>query len=168
MPSAVMLFAFALGASTFTGPLGDGLLHGLKLVTVAVVARAVRGMARALTPDRQRAAIALAAVLIVVCFGRASGQMAAIAFGVLAGIWLCRGPDAAIQGHLAFPVTRRAGIAACVLFSLLLLGISMLVTLTGSTQHAMFASFYRSGALVFGGGHVVLPLLQAEKATPGW
>jgi chromate transporter len=167
MPSAVMLFAFALGTSTFTGPLGDGLLHGLKLVTVAVVAQAVWGMARALTPDRQRAAIALAAVLIVVCFGGASGQMAAIAFGVLAGMWLCRGPHTFIQGHLAFPVTRRAGIAACVLFALLLLGIPMLVTLMGSTQLALFASFYRSGALVFGGGHVVLPLLQAEMVTPG-
>jgi chromate transporter len=167
MPSAVMLFAFALGASTFTGPLGDGLLHGLKLVTVAVVAQAVWGMARALTPDRQRAAIALVAVFIVVSFGGASGQMTAIAFGVLAGMWLCRGPDAAIQGHLAFPVTRRAGIAACVLFALLLFGIPMLVTLTGSTQLALFASFYRSGALVFGGGHVVLPLLQAEMVTPG-
>jgi chromate transporter len=118
MPSAVMSFAFASGASTFTGPLGDGLLHGLKLVTVAVVAQAVWGMARALTPDRQRAAIALAAVLIVVSFGGASGQVAAIAFGVLAGMWLCRGPNTAIQGHLAFP--SRAGpvsLRACCLHS---------------------------------------------------
>ena len=117
LPSAVMLFAFALGASTFSGRLADGLLHRLKLVAVAVVAQAVWGMARALTPDRQRAAIALAAVLIVVFAGGASGQIAAIAFGVLAGMWLCRGPHTAIQGHLAFPVTRRAGIAACVLFA---------------------------------------------------
>jgi chromate transporter len=168
MPSAIMLFAFASGASAFTGRLADGLLHGLKLVTVAVVAQAVWGMARHLTPDRQRAAIALVAGIIVVAFGGASGQMAAIAFGVLAGMWLCRGLDNAIQGHLTFPVTRRAGIAACVLFALLLLGIPMLVTLTGSTQLALFASFYRSGALVFGGGHVVLPLLQAEMVTPDW
>jgi chromate transporter len=168
MPSAIILFAFASGASAFTGRLADGLLHGLKLVTVAVVAQAVWGMARHLTPDRQRVAIALVAGIIVVAFGGASGQMAAIAFGVLAGMWLCRGPDNAIQGHLTFPVTRRAGIAACVLFALLLLGIPTLVTLTGSTQLALFASFYRSGALVFGGGHVVLPLLQAEMVTPGW
>jgi chromate transporter len=168
MPSAIMLFAFASGASAFTGRLADGLLHGLKLVTVAVVAQAVWGMARHLTPDRQRAAIALVAGIIVVAFGGASGQIAAIAFGVLAGMWLCRGPHTFIQGHLTFPVTRRAGIAACVLFALLLFGIPMLVTLTGSTQLALFASFYRSGALVFGGGHVVLPLLQAEMVTPGW
>jgi chromate transporter len=167
MPSAILLFAFASGASAFTGRLADGFLHGLKLVTVAVVAQAVWGMARHLTPDRQRAAIALAAVIIVVSFG-AIGQLAAIAFGVLAGIVLCRGPYTGIQGHLTFPVTRRAGIAACALFTLLLLGIPVLVTLTGSKQLLLFDAFYRSGALVFGGGHVVLPLLQAEMVTPGW
>ena len=168
MPSAIILFVFALSAAAFTGPLAEGILHGLKLVAVAVVAQAIWGMARSLTPDGPRAGIALGAVMIVVFFGGSIGQMAAIALGALAGLWLCRGQQTPVLGHLSFPVTRRAGIAAFVLFAALLLGTPVLVTLTGSQQLALFDSFYRSGALVFGGGHVVLPLLQAEMVAPGW
>lgn len=169
LPSAAILFAFALGAASFTGSLAEGLLHGLKLVAVAVVAQAIWGMARSLTPDRQRAAIALVAIMIVVFFGGSISQMAAIALGALAGLWLCRGQHtAAIKGRLTLPITRRAGIAAFVLFTLLLLGIPLLVTLTGSKQLSLFGSFYRSGSFVFGGGHVVLPLLRAEMVAPGW
>ncbi|GAB3540526.1 chromate efflux transporter [Noviherbaspirillum agri] len=168
MPSALILFAFALGAAAFTGPLAEGFLHGLKLVAVAVVAQAIWGMARNLTPDRQRAAIALGAIMMVVFVGGSIGQMAAIALGALAGVWLCRGQQAVVHGHLTFPITRRAGIAALALFTVLLLGIPMLVTITGSKQLALFDSFYRSGSLVFGGGHVVLPLLRAEMVVPGW
>lgn len=167
LPSAIALCAFALGATAFTGPLAEGFLHGLKLVAVAVVAQALWGMAGNLTPDRQRAAIALGAVLIVIFFGAAIGQMAAIALGALAGVWLCRGQYAPAHGQLVFPVTRRAGIAAVVLFATLLIGVPVLVTLTGNQQLALFDAFYRSGALVFGGGHVVLPLLEAEMVTPG-
>lgn len=168
MPSAIILFAFALGAAAFTGPLAAGFLHGLKLVAVAVVAQAIWGMVRSLTPDRQRAAIALAAIMSVVFIGGSIGQMAAIALGALAGVWLCRGQHAAVQGHLAFPISRRTGMAALALFSVLLLGVPMLVALTGSEQLSLFDSFYRSGSLVFGGGHVVLPLLRAEMVVPGW
>ncbi|MGF6272533.1 chromate transporter [Massilia sp. UYP11] len=167
MPSAIVLAAFALGAAAFTGPLAEGFLHGLKLVAVAVVAQAIWGMARSLTPDRQRAAIALGAVLIVVFHGGAIGQIAAIAMGALAGLWLCRGQHVPTHGHSAFPITRRAGIAAIVLFAALLIGLPVLVTLTGNQQLSFFDAFYRSGALVFGGGHVVLPLLEAEMVTPG-
>lgn len=167
MPSAIVLCAFALGATAFTGPLAEGFLHGLKLVAVAVVAQAIWGMAGNLTPDRQRAAIALGAVLIVIFFGGSIGQMAAIALGALAGVWLCRGQYVAAHGELVFPVTRRAGIAAVVLFVTLLIALPVFVTLTGNEQLALFDSFYRSGALVFGGGHVVLPLLEAEMVTPG-
>jgi len=168
MPSAAILLAFSLGASAFTSPLAQGLVHGLKLVAVAIVAQAVWGMVRSLTPDRQRAAIALVAMVTVVVFGGAIGQMAAIALGALAGVWLCRGQHPVVHGHLAFPISRRAGTAAFVLFAILLLGIPLLVTLTGSEPLSLFESFYRSGALVFGGGHVVLPLLQAEMVAPGW
>lgn len=168
MPSAIVLFAFALGATAFTGPLAEGFLHGLKLVAVAVVAQAIWGMARSLAPDGPRTGIALAAVMIVIFFGGSIGQMAAIALGALAGFWLCRGQYTAVHGHLTFPVTHLAGIAAFVLFAVLLLGIPVLVTLTGSQQLSLFDSFYRSGSLVFGGGHVVLPLLRTEMVAPGW
>ncbi|MGA9089863.1 MAG: chromate transporter, partial [Bradyrhizobium sp.] len=109
MPSALILFAFAMGAAAFTGPLAEGFLHGLKLVAVAVVAQAIWGMARTLTPDRARAAIALAAIAIVVWFAGSLAQIAAIALGACAGLWLCRGEAAPVSGHLNFPVTRLAG-----------------------------------------------------------
>ena len=169
MPSAIILFAFALGATAFTGPFAEGVLHGLKLVAVAVVAQAIWGMARSLTPDRERAAIALAAVAIVVFIGGSFGQIGAIALGALAGLRLCRGDGgSAATGQLRFSVARQHGIAALVLFAVLFLITPLVAAKTGSQGLALFDAFYRSGALVFGGGHVVLPLLQAEVVTPGW
>jgi chromate transporter len=168
MPSAVILFAFAIGAAVFTGPVAEGFLHGLKLVAVAVVGQAVWGMTRSLTPDRARAGIALAAIAIVVSFAGSFAQIAAIAFGAGAGLWLCRGETAPVSGHLNFPVTRSAGGVALALFAALLLLSPVVTATTGSHALAMFDAFYRSGALVFGGGHVVLPLLQAQVVTPGW
>ncbi len=168
MPSAIILFAFALGATAFSGPLADGVLHGLKLVAVAVVAQAIWGMARSLTPDRERAAIALAAVAIVVFIGGSFGQIGAIALGAVAGLWLCHGDGPTATGRLGFSVSRRHGIAALVLFAVLFLVTPLVAAQTGSQGLALFDAFYRSGALVFGGGHVVLPLLQAEVVTPGW
>lgn len=168
MPSALMLLAFALGASAFTGPVAEGFLHGLKLVAVAVVAQAIWGMSRALTPDRARAGIALAAVAIVVLFVGSFGQIAAISLGACAGLWLCRGEVAPVSGHLNFPVTRRGGLIALVLFAALLLIPPVIAAATSSQGLALFDAFYRSGAFVFGGGHVVLPLLQAQVVAPGW
>ena len=168
MPSALILFAFAMGAAAFTGPIAEGFLHGLKLVAVAVVAQAIWGMTQSLTPDRARAAIALAAVAIVVSFAGSLAQIAAIAFGACAGLWLCRGEAAPVAGQLNFPVTRRGGVVALALFALLLLASPFLTAATGSHGLAVFDAFYRSGALVFGGGHVVLPLLQAQVVAPGW
>jgi chromate transporter len=167
MPSALILFAFAMGAAVFTGSVAEGFLHGLKLVAVAVVAQAIWGMSRTLTPDRTRAGIALAAIGIVVIAG-SFGQIAAIALGACAGLWLCRGEVAPVSGHLNFPVTRRAGIVALIVFAAFFLIPPIVVRTTGSQALALFDAFYRSGALVFGGGHVVLPLLQAEVVTPGW
>jgi chromate transporter len=166
MPSALILFAFAMGAAAFTGPIAEGFLHGLKLVAVAVVAQAIWGMSRTLTPDRTRAGIALTAIAIVVFFTGSFGQIAAIALGACAGLWFCRGDVAPVSGHLNFPVTRRAGVITLVLFAALLLIPPVVASATGSL--ALFAAFYRSGALVFGGGHVVLPLLQAQVVSPGW
>ena len=168
MPSALLLFGFAMGATAFTGPVAEGFLHGLKLVAVAVVAQAIWGMARTLTPDRARAGIALAAVAIVVLFVGSLGQIAAIALGACAGLWLCRGEAAPVFGQLDFPITRLGGGIALALFAVLLLIAPAVATAAASQGLVLFNAFYRSGALVFGGGHVVLPLLQAQVVTPGW
>ncbi len=165
LPSALLLVLFAFGASAFEGPVGAGLIHGLKVVAVAVVAQAVWGMARNLAPDRARASITLAAVLIVIFVAGSIGQVAAILIGGLAGLWLCRAAPGPAVGHLTFRVSKRVGAMSLVLFGLLLL---LLPFAAGMTQGvALFDSFYRAGSLVFGGGHVVLPLLQAEVVTSG-
>ena len=166
LPSAAILVAFALSRAVLDGPVAAGLLHGLKLVAVAVVAQAVWGMAKALTPDRTRAGIAVATILLVTLVGGTIGQVAAILLGALAGLWLCRADLPAPAHHARFPVSRRAGTIALALFAALLL---LLPLLAASNQGvALFDAFYRSGALVFGGGHVVLPLLQEAVVRPGW
>ncbi|MCT8997236.1 chromate efflux transporter [Chelativorans intermedius] len=168
LPSALLLVLFALGAGVFGGTAGFGVIHGLKVVAVAIVAQAVWGMARTLCPDRTRASIALAAVLIVVFVSGSIGQIAAIAAGGLAGLWLCRGADAAVSGHITFPVSHAAGATALVVFLALLAGLPALSAAVQVPELAVFDSFYRAGALVFGGGHVVLPLLESEVVRTGW
>ncbi len=168
LPSAMIMFAFALGAAHFAGPVAEGFLHGLKLVAVAVVAQAVWGMAQSLTPDRPRAAIALAALSVVVLFAGSLAQISAIVLGAVLGLWFCRSEAAVFTGRLNCPVSRSSGGAALCLFAVLLLLTPVFAAATGSQAVAVFDAFYRSGALVFGGGHVVLPLLQAEVVTPGW
>lgn len=168
LPSALLMMLFALGADAFSGPAGAGLLHGLKLVAVAIVAQAVWGMARSLAPDRERAGIALMAVLIAVFAAGPGSQVAAIAAGGLAGLLLCRNGGAAPSGQQPFPVSRRVGAASLVLFVGLLAGLPILASATGSHAVGLFGAFYRAGALVFGGGHVVLPLLETAVVRPGW
>jgi chromate transporter len=165
-PSALVLLAFALGASAFAGPVAQGLQHGLKLVAVAVVAQALWGMARSLTPDRARAAIALGALAIVVAIAGSLAQIAAIGAGALAGLALCRGGVRPMEGALRFPVGRGAALAALGLFVALFLAPPLLGG--AAPAIALFNAFYRSGAFVFGGGHVVLPLLQTQVVAPGW
>jgi chromate transporter len=162
------LLAFAYGASAMSGPVGTGLLHGLKLVAVAIVAQAVWGMARTLCPDRERASIAGGAALIVLLSTSAFSQLAAILFGAITGAWLCRKNPAAAGEHAPIKVSRALGVAALTAFFGLLLGLPLLRSLTESQTIAVIDAFYRSGALVFGGGHVVLPLLQGAVVAPGW
>src|SRR5690242_3385308 len=168
LPSAILLVLFAYGAGNLHGAIGAGLLHGLKLVAVAIVAQAVWGMARTLCPDRERASIAAIAALIILFSGTSLAQIGAIAFGALAGLWLCRNGRSSEPGHLAMPVSRRAGVLALIAFFALLGGLPVLVKLGIAPGAALFEAFYRSGALVFGGGHVVLPLLREAFVTPGW
>jgi len=170
LPSAIALVLFAYGASALEGEIGSGLLHGLKLVAVAIVAQAVWGMARTLCPDRERASIAVVAALVILLSSSSVAQIGAIVFGGMAGLWLCRAPAAtpSDQGHMSVPVSRRAGLLALVVFFLLLAGLPILSSLTHSQAVALFEAFYRSGALVFGGGHVVLPLLREATVAQGW
>lgn len=166
LPSAVAMIAFAHGVLALRGALNSGWLHGLKVVAVAVVAQAVWGMARSLAPDRPRATLAIAAAVLVLAWPTGLGQIAAIALGGLAGWRLL--PEAQGPGGSALPRTpgRRAAVAAWVLFFALLAALPLLAAL--SPALAAFEAFYRAGSLVFGGGHVVLPLLQALVVPPGW
>jgi chromate transporter len=168
LPSAVLLVLFAYGASALQGPVGQGLLHGLKLTAVAIVAQAVWGMARTLCPDRERASIAVAAALIILLSASSAAQIGAIILGGAAGLWLCRNGAATPSGHVEMPVSRMAGLVALTAFFILLAGLPALRGLTGSSGVALFDAFYRSGALVFGGGHVVLPLLREGFVGTGW
>jgi chromate transporter len=168
LPSAIILVLFAYGAPLLAGSAGAGLLHGLMLVAVAIVAQAVWGMARTLCPDRQRAAIALVAALILLCTTSSLAQVASIAGGGLAGLWLCRMPVRAAAAYRIVAVSRRAGVAALIAFLVLLIGLPLLRDLYRSQTLALIDAFYRSGALVFGGGHVVLPLLREAFVAPGW
>ncbi len=170
LPSAILLVLFAYGAASLSGPLGLGLLHGLKLVAVAIVAQAVFGMARSLCPDRQRASIAALAAVIILFSTASIAQIVAIVLGGAAGLWLCRGAPPPEGGHISMPVSRRAGLAALIAFCVLLIGVLVVQGRAGAGAGALdlFAAFYRSGALVFGGGHVVLPLLREAFVAPGW
>jgi chromate transporter len=171
LPSALLMTAFAFGASTLTGsPAGAGLLHGLKLVAVAIVAQAVWGMAGSLCPDRQRASIATAALVLVLFVPSSVGQIAAIVLGALVGLALCRDAPGQVQPAapeaLPLVVSRWTGAVCLALFGLLLALTPALYRLGGGA--ALFGAMYRSGALVFGGGHVVLPLLRQAVVAPGW
>jgi chromate transporter len=170
LPSAIALVLFAYGASALEGEIGSGLLHGLKLVAVAIVAQAVWGMARTLCPDRERASIAVVAALVILLSSSSVAQIGAIVFGGIAGLWLCPTPSVtpSDQGHMSVPVSRRAGLVALTAFFLLLAGLPILGNPTHSQAVALFEAFYRSGALVFGGGHVVLPLLREATVAQGW
>ncbi|HYB66252.1 MAG TPA: chromate efflux transporter [Steroidobacteraceae bacterium] len=168
LPSAAALVAFAYGARSLGGAGGAGLLHGLQLTAVAIVAQAVLSMARSLTPDRGRASIAIAALLIVLAGSSSLAQLAAIAAGGIAGLGLCRDAAPLAAQELRVPVSRRAGLASLALFAVLLLGLPLLRSACRWQNAALLEAFYRCGALVFGGGHVVLPLLRDAVVAPGW
>ncbi len=168
LPSAILLLLFAMVAASIEGPVGTGLLHGLKIVAVAVVAQAVWGMAKNLAPDRQRASIALVGIICVVFVAGAFGQILALALGAIAGLFFCRSEAARQASHLAFRVPKSVGYIALATFALLLAFLPVFAAMAGSQGLSLFDAFYRAGALVFGGGHVVLPLLQSAVVSTGW
>jgi chromate transporter len=165
LPSALLLFAFALASRGFRGPVADSVVHGLKLVAVAVVAQALIGMARTLTPDLRRIVMALMAAASMLLMANPATQVLIIMGGALAGVLLCPPEPIVAQHRSGQAPSQRLGIAAIIIFTLLLVALPMLAQL--SSWIAFGNAFYRAGALVFGGGHVVLPLLR-EGLVPAW
>jgi chromate transporter len=168
MPSAVAMVLFAYGVEAFAGNLGSGWLHGLKVVAVAVVAQAVWGMAKNLTPDPQRFTLAVAAAVIAMSWPTPAGQVSAIALGAVVGLALFRAKRDEPHVAMGISVGRLPAIVSLVVLFALLLGLPALKAAYPTHELSLFDSFYRAGSLVFGGGHVVLPLLQHEVVPPGW
>ncbi len=168
MPSVLLLLLFAYGATLFGGPVGTGVIHGLKLVACAVVAQAVWGMGRTLCPDLQRLGIAIFSALMVSLLPTAIAQVGAVAIGILCGMVLCRKVQSKTSGRLAGSVSKRSAHAAIVAFAVFLFLLPMVASQFQIQGLALFDTFYRAGALVFGGGHVVLPLLEANLVDTGW
>jgi len=167
LPSALVLILFAYGLTAVgAGAVQSGWLHGLKVAAVAVVVQAVWGMAKNLCPDRPRATMALAAAALTLAWSSVWGQIVAILIGGIFGLLWRRGVVDSEHHPQLVPVGRRTALFSVGLFFLLLVGLPLAAV--GGEMVALFDSFYRAGSLVFGGGHVVLPLLQAELVEPGW
>ncbi|HEY4042822.1 MAG TPA: chromate efflux transporter [Rhodopila sp.] len=170
LPSALAMTAFGYGI----GAVGDvseaGWLRGLKLVAVAVVAQAVWGMARSLTPDRERATVAVVACLLALAIPSSLGQVIAIVLGGLAGLTVLPRQATGTEppAALGVRVSRSAAVGLLAAFGVVLAGLPWLARVSGSHAIALVDAFYQAGSLVFGGGHVVLPLLQASVVPPGW
>jgi chromate transporter len=168
LPSALALVLFGYGVEALDGALGSGWLHGLKVAAVAVVAQAVLGMMRSLAPDRERATLAAVAAVIVLVLPSAWGQIGGIMLGAIVGLMLPRGDAPANHATLPPSVSRWTAGALLILFLVFLIGLPLLAASVPSQRLKLFDAFYRAGSLVFGGGHVVLPLLQASVVPPGW
>jgi chromate transporter len=171
LPSALAMLAFAYGVEALGDVSNAAWLKGLKLVAVAVVAQAVWGMAQSLAPDRPRATLAVAAALVALAVPSSLGQIAAIVLGAIVGLTLLPSPaagNAVDHVPLGLNLNRSVAVTAIILFVALLLFLPPIVATIDSQALRLFEAFYRAGALVFGGGHVVLPLLQAAVVPPGW
>ncbi|MEK7217090.1 MAG: chromate efflux transporter, partial [Chloroflexota bacterium] len=168
LPSALLMVAFAYGVQGFPTEQSAGWLHGLKIAAVAAVAQAVWSMGRTLCPDRARATIGVLAAVLVLGAPSIGTQLLVIAAGGLAGWRLLGNSEEAPAAHLAAGYGKRLGLVILGIFFLLLVALPLLRQGIPSQPLALFDSFYRAGSLVFGGGHVVLPLLRAEVVPPGW
>lgn len=167
LPSALLLFAFSEATALLTGPIATSAIHGLKLAAVAIVAHGVLRMARTMTPDATRATIALLVLVLTLALRAPWMQLVAISIGALTGALLVRTPTPAADGTIAVRYGRiTVGIAIA------LLAAGLFVALAWPTRApvlgSVFAAFFKAGAMVFGGGHVVLPLLEQSVVTPGW
>ncbi|MDZ5473542.1 chromate efflux transporter [Bacillus sp. 31A1R] len=167
LPSVIALILFALLLQGFDVGTA-GWIHGLKVVAVAVVAHAILGMAQNLTPDLKRKAIALFALVVTLLWQTAYSQVSVILLSALIGYFIYRDQKETTDAKINFPVSKLFATICLVLFFALLFLLPILREVTSLSWVAMFDSFYRSGSLVFGGGHVVLPLLEREFVPTGW
>jgi chromate transporter len=168
LPSAIALILFAYGiAALDESVVQTGWLHGLKVAAVAVVAQAILGMSRMLCPDWPRRSVAIFAALLTLILPGITGQMTAIGCGMILGLFFLNYEASNDHPTQLFTLNKRSSVISLGLFFALLLSLPLLAQ-QGSQALALVDSFYRSGALVFGGGHVVLPLLKAEVVNPGW
>ena len=168
LPSAVALVVFAYGVARL-GDVGHApWLHGLKIVAVAVVAQAVWSMATTLCTDRRRISLAFAAAMLALLVPSALGQIGAIVFGAVIGRAFFYGAPVIERGSVGEALDKRLAVTALVIFAILLVGLPLLASATASHAVDLAARFYRSGSLVFGGGHVVLPVLQKEVVSTGF
>jgi len=168
LPSAILLILFGLGVSSFPHELSHSLLHGLKIVAVSVVALAIWQMAVKLCPDKKRASIAILAALIVVMLNSAWAQIGVIILGGICGWLFLKSTTELPHSPVKFPISKKAGVAFLTVFFGLLLILPMAARNSDLQAVRYFDSFFRAGSLVFGGGHVVLPLLQSEVIPAGW
>lgn len=169
LPSAVLMVAFGFAAGRYGEVTIGPVLHGLEIAVVGVVAQAVLAMGRRLCPDATRRLTALLAAAVALLISGPIGQLLAIGLGAAIGRLRLSGRDQHQPDSPAFArLGPRIGAASLALFVLLLVGLPLLRTLTDDPLIALIDAFYRPGALVFGGGHVILPLLQAELVPPGW
>lgn len=168
LPSAIALILFAFGVANWAELAQSGVVHGLKVMAVAVVAQAVWGMAKSLCPDRLRGGIAVGTAMLVLTMSSAFSHLFAIALGGLLGWRLLSLQHLPTAEHLNYGVSRITGAVLLILFGVLLLGLPALAAFSDSMVVSAVSGFYQAGSLVFGGGHVVLPLLQAGVVPPGW
>ncbi|MGB3288890.1 MAG: chromate efflux transporter [Burkholderiaceae bacterium] len=170
LPSAAAMILFALGMANWGDFVSEGFLHGLKIAAVAVVAQAVWGMGSRLCTDGKRIGYALGAAFLTLAWPGSAGQIAAMIATALLGLLWLQPADAKLTEpeELRLPVGQRAGLAWLALFVALLAGLPFIAQASGNIMAALFDAFYRAGSLVFGGGHVLLPLLQAEVVPNGW
>lgn len=167
MPSVIALILFAYFVTGFQAE-DAGWITGLKIVAVAVVAQAIMGMGKNLAPDRPRIAIAVTAAVCALFFPTAIGQIAIIIIAGVTGYIMYRNQDVPKADKLAISISKKTGAAAWILFAGLLIGLPLLRQVFPSIWMAMFDTFYRVGSIVFGGGHVVLPMIEREVVPPGW
>ncbi len=165
-PSVALMMLFAYCLPYFSGETGAAVIHGLKIVALAVVAQGVLGMARQLCPDNTRAGMALLATATVLIVGTASAQLVLVVIGVVAGIWLCKDIKPEPAAALTVPCGVPLGMVCLMVFVLLFIGLPLMSGAGGIL--AVMQGFYQAGALVFGGGHVVLPMLEDAVVTTGW
>lgn len=168
LPSAVLLITFAAGVNLLRHSLATTALQGLQLATIAVVANAVRSMHRQLSPDRQRSAIAFLTLLVLLLWPASIAQITVIVAAGITSAFFLSGSRAAPVSSVHLPISQRTATMALMLFALLFLLAEVLPRFSAIEGLIVFRAFYRSGSLVFGGGHVVLPLLQQAVVRPGW